>query len=353
MSLGKAPDEVQKLLSHPGEELCVRLLGALQGETLLVADGARLRGFWKPSLLAELSELAAPVGFTLEQQGLRDVVRITSVDLPAGQLEVPTSSWDRENLAQLSAQLAQAISAHVEPEHAEPEHAEPEHTEPEHTEPTHAEPAHAEPEATASLNGAQAELLTLLARRDQPTSELASLRVVFLGLLATQLESNDHASEQALVVELRALHEGANAKEREMLAVAIELCRREQIEALLEYLAQSRERTSVPLRLAWAHAVRFYGDPSKVAGAFERALDVGAPNEFCKPSAPPRQKKKQTNKRKPKGKLAEQQQRRSDARDHEVSDNATSEAPDSSNQSWILLLVAVAVIAYFILLVSR
>ena len=349
MSLGKAPDEVQKLLSHPGEELCVRLLGALQGETLLVADGARLRGFWKPSLLAELSELAAPVGFTLEQQGLRDVVRITSVDLPAGQLEVPTSSWDRENLAQLSAQLAQAISAHVEPEHAEPEHAEPEHTEP-----THTEPAHAEPEATASLNGAQAELLTLLARRDQPTSELASLRAVFLGLLATQLESNDHASEQALVVELRALHEGANAKEREMLAVAIELCRREQIEALLEYLAQSRERTSVPLRLAWAHAVRFYGDPSKVAGAFERALDVGAPNERCQPfiSAPPRQKKKQTNKRKPKGKLAEQQQRRSDARDHEVSENAASEALDSSNLMMLLLAVVVA-IAPLIHLLSR
>lgn len=332
----------------------MRLLGALQGETLLVADGARLRGFWKPSLLAELSELAAPVDFTLEQQGLRDVVRITSVDLPAGQLEVPTSSWDRENLAHLSAQLA-----HAEPTDAEPAHAEPTHAEPAHaveaegaTEPageTSALPriVAAEPEATARLNSAQAELLTLLARRDQPTSELASLRAVFLGLLATQLESNDHASDQALVVELRALHEGANAKEREMLAVALELCRREQIEALLEYLAQSRERTSVPLRLAWAHAVRFYGDPSKVAGAFERALDVGAPNELCQPfiSAPPRQKKKQTNKRKPKGKLAEQQQRRSDARDHEVSENAASEAPDSSDRNWMLLLLVALVAA--------
>ena len=128
-----------------------------------------------------------------------------------------------------------------------------------------------------------------------------------------------------------------------MLAVAIELCRREQIEALLEYLAQSRERTSVPLRLAWAHAVRFYGDPSKVAGAFERALDVGAPNELCQPfiSAPPRQKKK----RKPKGKLAEQQQPRSDARDHEVSENSAREAPDSSDRNWMLLLLVALVAA--------
>ena len=133
-----------------------------------------------------------------------------------------------------------------------------------------------------------------------------------------------------------------------MLAVAIELCRREQIEALLEYLAQSRERTSVPLRLAWAHAVRFYGDPSKVAGAFERALDVGAPNELCQPfiSAPPRKKKrKQANKQKPKGKLAEQQQPRSDARDHEVSENAASEAPDSSDRNWMLLLLVALVAA--------
>jgi hypothetical protein len=322
----------------------VRLLGALSGETLLVADGARLRGFWKPSLLAELGELAAPVDFTLEQQGLREVVRITSVDLPAGQLEVPTSSWDRENLAQLSAQLAQAISAHAEPAHAvEAEAATEPPGEASATAPSLPGIVGAEPEATASLNSAQAELLTLLARRVQNPSELASLRSVFLGLLTTQLESNDHASDQALVVELRALHEGANAKEREMLAVAIELCRREQIEALLEYLAQSRERTSVPLRLAWAHAMRFYGDPSKVTGAFERALDVGAPNELCQPfiSAPPRQKKK----RKPKGKLAEQQQPRSDARDHEVSENSAREAPDSSDRNWMLLLLVALVAA--------
>jgi hypothetical protein len=317
-------------------------LGALSGETLLVADGARLRGFWKPSLLAELGELAAPVDFTLEQQGLREVVRITSVDLPAGQLEVPTSSWDRENLAQLSAQLAQAKPAHAEPSRAGVDGPAAE-AEAGATAPPSQRIVAAEPEATTRLSDAQAELLTLLARRVQNPSELASLRSVFLGLLTTQLESNDHASDQALVVELRALHEGANAKEREMLAVAIELCRREQIEALLEYLAQSRERTSVPLRLAWAHAVRFYGDPSKVAGAFERALDVGAPNELCQPfiSAPPRQKKK----RKPKGKLAEQQQPRSDARDHEVSENSAREAPDSSDRNWMLLLLVALVAA--------
>jgi hypothetical protein len=282
-------------------------------------------------------------------------VRITSVDLPAGQLEVPTSSWDRENLAQLRAQLAQATPVHAEHAHAvEAEGATEPAGEASATALSSRRIVAAEPEVTASLQSAQAKLLTLLARRDQPASELASLRSVFLGLLTTQLESND--SDQALVVELRALQEGANAKELEMLAAAIELCRREEIEALLEYLAQSRERTSVPLRLAWAHAVRFYGDPSKVAGAFERALDVGAPNELCKPyiAAASRQKKRrQTNKRNHKGKLAAHQQRRSDARDHEVGENATSGAPDSSKQSWILLLIAVAVIAYLILLVSR